>query len=401
MRRSLRSASPLVAGRQLGFVAPCAPHIRSRLRSHDGLPSNRVRVRSSSRSSRPGSVLRVHGRRAVRAGWVLHHGWACGTTGRFHHVARGRAAVRGRRRPIPRCRVAPDRPTRPVHRGRCRRRPRDAGAFGVGGRTRLLDGDAVRRRRRVGVAACPAPRRRRVDRALPDGPFDGVIIANELLDNLPFRLAVFDDGWREAFVVELPDGRLVEQLSAPLRPGAVGPADGRAARGAGADSSTPPGSGWPSAASSAVRIAGRRSTTLGDDRRARPSVRGGSGCAPTEATSGAATIWPTPAARTSPPRWRSTNCRTRHRSQPGPVAATTRHRRAGRRGQALLEDPCSKPRPGGDQDAQPCQRGRGPARRRRPRSVHRVRVAQSRLITRHRGTLRAPGGWRPRTRRRT
>ena len=53
---------------------------------------------------------------------------------------------------------------------------------------------------------------------LPDGPFDGVILANELLDNLPFRLAVYDDGWREAFVVELPDGRLVEQLSAPFDP---------------------------------------------------------------------------------------------------------------------------------------------------------------------------------------
>ena len=34
----------------------------------------------------------------------------------------------------------------------------------------------------------------------PAGPFDGVVIANELLDNLPFRLAVFDGGWREAFV---------------------------------------------------------------------------------------------------------------------------------------------------------------------------------------------------------
>jgi SAM-dependent MidA family methyltransferase len=53
---------------------------------------------------------------------------------------------------------------------------------------------------------------------LPDGPFDGVIIANELLDNLPFRLAVHDGAWREAFVVELPDGRLVEQLSAPFDP---------------------------------------------------------------------------------------------------------------------------------------------------------------------------------------
>lgn len=53
---------------------------------------------------------------------------------------------------------------------------------------------------------------------LPDGPLDGVIVANELLDNLPFRLAVNDGGWREAFVVELPDGRLVEQLSAPFDP---------------------------------------------------------------------------------------------------------------------------------------------------------------------------------------
>ncbi|MDJ0769286.1 MAG: SAM-dependent methyltransferase [Ilumatobacter sp.] len=53
---------------------------------------------------------------------------------------------------------------------------------------------------------------------LPDGSFDGVVFANELLDNLPFRLAVFDDGWREAYVVELPDGRLVEQLSAPFEP---------------------------------------------------------------------------------------------------------------------------------------------------------------------------------------
>ena len=46
---------------------------------------------------------------------------------------------------------------------------------------------------------------------------DGVIVANELLDNLPFRLAVFDQGWREAFVVD-DAGSLVEQLSAPFDP---------------------------------------------------------------------------------------------------------------------------------------------------------------------------------------
>ena len=53
---------------------------------------------------------------------------------------------------------------------------------------------------------------------LPADPIDGVIIANELLDNLPFRLAVFDGCWREAFVVRLADGRLVEQLSSPFDP---------------------------------------------------------------------------------------------------------------------------------------------------------------------------------------
>lgn len=53
---------------------------------------------------------------------------------------------------------------------------------------------------------------------MPDSPFDGVIIANELLDNLPFRLAVFDDGWREAFVQFDAAGRAFEVLSAPFDP---------------------------------------------------------------------------------------------------------------------------------------------------------------------------------------
>ena len=48
--------------------------------------------------------------------------------------------------------------------------------------------------------------------ALPDEPFAGVVVANELLDNLPFRLAVHDGGWREAFVDVDPDGRPVEVL---------------------------------------------------------------------------------------------------------------------------------------------------------------------------------------------
>lgn len=36
---------------------------------------------------------------------------------------------------------------------------------------------------------------------MPDPIENGVIIANELFDNLPFDLWVYDDGWREAYVV--------------------------------------------------------------------------------------------------------------------------------------------------------------------------------------------------------
>ncbi len=54
--------------------------------------------------------------------------------------------------------------------------------------------------------------------SLPDDPFAGVVIANELLDNLPFRLVVFDNRWREAFVDVGIDGRFVEVLSTPLDP---------------------------------------------------------------------------------------------------------------------------------------------------------------------------------------
>ena len=52
---------------------------------------------------------------------------------------------------------------------------------------------------------------------LPTEPFDGVVIANELLDNLPFRLVVFDDGWREAHVDVDRDGRFVEVLGERVR----------------------------------------------------------------------------------------------------------------------------------------------------------------------------------------
>ena len=49
--------------------------------------------------------------------------------------------------------------------------------------------------------------------AMPAEPFVGVVIANELLDNLPFRLAVFDGAWREAHVLVGADGTLSEMLA--------------------------------------------------------------------------------------------------------------------------------------------------------------------------------------------
>ena len=47
---------------------------------------------------------------------------------------------------------------------------------------------------------------------LPDGAITGVILANELLDNLPFRLFVFDGSWMEAFVSQASSGQFVEVL---------------------------------------------------------------------------------------------------------------------------------------------------------------------------------------------
>ena len=50
---------------------------------------------------------------------------------------------------------------------------------------------------------------------MPDGPITGVILANELLDNLPFRLFVFDGSWMEAFVSQVTGGQFVEVLRTP------------------------------------------------------------------------------------------------------------------------------------------------------------------------------------------
>ena len=47
---------------------------------------------------------------------------------------------------------------------------------------------------------------------LPGSITCGVVLANELLDNLPFRLFVYDGGWREAYVAVSKSGEFVEIL---------------------------------------------------------------------------------------------------------------------------------------------------------------------------------------------
>jgi SAM-dependent MidA family methyltransferase len=46
----------------------------------------------------------------------------------------------------------------------------------------------------------------------PDRIIQGVVLANELLDNLPFKLFVYDGAWKEAFVALGDGGRFVEVL---------------------------------------------------------------------------------------------------------------------------------------------------------------------------------------------
>ena len=41
---------------------------------------------------------------------------------------------------------------------------------------------------------------------MPTTVLNGVIIANELFDNLPFDLWVYDDGWRQSHIIDTPQG---------------------------------------------------------------------------------------------------------------------------------------------------------------------------------------------------
>lgn len=56
---------------------------------------------------------------------------------------------------------------------------------------------------------------------MPKGPITGVVLANELLDNVPFRLMVFDSTWRESFVANTPSGFVEELCAVDTQPGAL------------------------------------------------------------------------------------------------------------------------------------------------------------------------------------
>ena len=232
----------------------------------------------------------------------------------------------------------------------------------------------------VAVEVSPAQRERHPDgiesRAdLPAAPFDGVVIANELLDNLPFRLAVFDDGWREAFV-DVDRRRSVRRgARAPSRSAAaVAPAPpdrrcpGAARRACARRSST-------TRAGCSTPARWSRSTTARRARRPRRCVRGASGCAPTANERGGHYL--ADAGRPGHHDRRPV----RPAPRAGLVAVTGAVPPAWGIAELVAEgvrvwtEQARPARPRGDADAQPGRRVRGPARPHRPRRLPRRRVA--------------------------
>ncbi len=192
---------------------------------------------------------------------------------------------------------------------------------------------AVEVSRAAAVAAIPTASSR--PSTMPSEVFDGVVIANELLDNLPFRLAVFDNGWREAFVDVGTDGRFVEVLSAPLRSGAGLPAGAGAVRCPGPADRPRRGVRRSRPADWSAPVRSSRSTTARRSPPCSPDARGATGCAPTGATSAATTISVRAGDAGHHDRRPDRPApRARRRACPEPVPPAVGHRRPRRRGQA-------------------------------------------------------------------
>ena len=299
------------------------------------------------------------------------------------------AATSSRRRRSGRC-SAPSSPAsstpsgsgsaaRPVHGRRRRRRPGHARPRGARRRAGVRRRAALRRRRgrRRRSAARTPPASSRVP-TLPDGPIDGVVLANELLDNLPFRLAVFDGGWREAFVADGADGRsprCCRRRSTRCRP-CCRPRPPHGARAPLQDAAAALGGRRPAAI---VRRGPGRGRRLRRGRR-RPSwraARGASGCAPTAATSAAAHYLADPGdaghhrRRRPRPAARSPTPCARQAAVPAALRASTSwSRRAGGRGRRRRRAPDLAALTMRSRVA----RGRGAARPGRARRLHRPRV---------------------------
>ena len=168
----------------------------------------------------------------------------------------------------------------------------------------------------------------------------GVVLANELLDNLPFRLAVHDG--------DLARGVRDDGARRVVRRGALGavrPACPRAAAPRRPTGRRAPlqdaAADWVLAARSHVRRGAVLVDRLhpGPHRRRSPRCRGGRGCARTATTSVASTTSPTRARRTSPSTSPSTSCPSPTRCAARPsssssTASTSSSTRAAPRGRA-------------------------------------------------------------------
>ena len=264
-------------------------------------------------------VRRVPSPRPLRSVGVLH---ACRRRSRrsprrrLPHIARGRAAVRCRARPLPR---------RPSGTSSTDVEPFTVVDAGAGPGTLARTILAARPRcaaalRYIAVetsasqrALHPTEVESRPD--VPDGPFDGVIVANELLDNLPFRLCVFDGGWREAYVAVAADGCVRRSADGAARPAARRTAGIAAARLARRAPRRRRRLGRRCPVTPSRAAASSLSTSPARRRPRWRCSRGVSGCGHIASTIAAATISPTPEIRTSRSRSPSTSSPSLSRSR--------------------------------------------------------------------------------------
>ena len=216
--RGRRSASPAAATIVLGVLPESGRCASATCRPHR---CPRRLTRSAPRSTPPGGAIRFDEfmrPRAVRRARLLHAAsdgpGDAATSSRRPRSGRCSArwspgsstpSGRGSGDPIRSrsSRPAPGRARWPVRSSRRRAACRDALRY-----VAVEVSAAQRELHPAGVESVATDARRAVS--------TGSIFANELLDNLPFRLLVYDGGWREALVASDADGSFVEVLATAL-----------------------------------------------------------------------------------------------------------------------------------------------------------------------------------------